>query len=180
MKALYRKGAVDREGIGVLWAAHAFCEDYDMPSGDIYEIARLSLLGGADPNAKSDSFQTPAMFSFVHSHAKHVCTPLADPSQDLAMVELLLTRGADVNATYPGRDRYFHPEESILHFALRESDWKVALLLLRKGAKVKAEDYGKRAPGSVIRQQRICAERKDAECDEFHQVIVLMRNERRD
>lgn len=180
VKAIYRKGAEDREGRGLLWATHAPCQDYDIPSADVYEIARLSVLGGADPNAKSDFFGTPAMFSFVHSHAKHVCPRLADRSQDLAMVELLLTRGADVNATYPGRDSYYRPDESILHFALRESDWKVALLLLRKGAEVKAEDFGKLAPASVIRQQRMCAERKDAECDEFRQVIELATRERKD
>jgi ankyrin repeat protein len=176
LRALYSKGAADREGHGVLWTAHAPCEDFDLPSEDIYQIARLSLLSGADPNAKSPFFETAAMFSFVHSHARKVCHS-ADPEQDLAMVQLLLDKGADVNVTYSGRDSYFRADESILHFALRERDWKVALLLLHKGAKVSAGPFPTQAPAAITGQARICTEPTmlhERSCEEFRQVLELL------
>ena len=78
-----------------------------------------------------------------------------------------------MNASYSGRDSYYRRNESILHLTLREGDWKVALLLLRKGAKVRMEEFAK-LPAAVVHQQRVCAENRNAECEEFRQIMELM------
>ena len=88
--------------------------------GDIDEVQR-QLDAGVDPNLKSSKGATPLFYAVYGGHLK--------------IVELLITRGADVNAVYLNN--------SVLDQAHSYDDQEIVELLEAHGAEVAGKDSGK-------------------------------------
>ena len=88
--------------------------------GDIDEVQR-QLDAGVDPNLKSSKGATPLFYAVYEGH--------------LEIVELLITRGADVNAVYLNN--------SVLDQAHSYDDQEIVELLETHGAEVAGKDSGK-------------------------------------
>lgn len=88
--------------------------------GDIDEVQR-QLDAGVDPNLKSSKGATPLFYAVYKGH--------------LEIVELLITRGADVNAVYLSN--------SVLDQAHSYDDQEIVELLETHGAEVAGKDSGK-------------------------------------
>jgi ankyrin repeat protein len=88
--------------------------------GDIDEVQR-QLDAGVDPNLKSSKGATPLFYAVYGGH--------------LEIVELLITRGADVNAV--------HHNNSVLHQAHSYNDQEIVELLEVHGAEVANKVSGK-------------------------------------
>ena len=88
--------------------------------GDIDEVQR-QLDAGVDPNLKSSKGATPLFYAVYGGH--------------LEIVELLITRGADVNAVYLNN--------SVLDQAHSYDDQEIVELLETHGAEVAGKDSGK-------------------------------------
>ena len=88
--------------------------------GDIDEVQR-QLDAGVDPNLKSSKGATPLFYAVYKGH--------------LEIVELLITRGADVNAVYLSN--------SVLDQAHSYGDQEIVELLETHGAEVAGKDSGK-------------------------------------
>ena len=109
-----------------------------------FDIARLLLVNGADPNAKMSNGIEP-LFLICDSYYKH-----ASNGKDLDVVKLMVQRGADIHVRDP-------KQRTILHCAIMHKKHDIVKYILKLGCDVNDVDENGETPLHLIQEDMQCA-----------------------
>ena len=109
-----------------------------------FDIARLLLVNGADPNAKMSNGIEP-LFLICDSYYKH-----ASNGKDLDVVKLMVQRGADIHVRDP-------KQRTILHCAIMHKKHDIVKYILMLGCDVNDVDENGETPLHLIQGDMQCA-----------------------